>query len=119
MYIFVFSDLMAKKGTTPQFCLWDEMNTLPKCMSHRNEEGLVYLAHQAGVRVYLSIGGWNLSDSFPVMTASASARANFTEQCIKLIGSYNFDAIDLGKLLLLCIEKCCTEISLSRVVYSI
>ena len=58
---------------------------------------MIYLAHKAGAEVYPSIGGWSLSDPFPVMAANAGARKRFTSQCIDLIKSYNFDGIDLGK----------------------
>ena len=65
-------------------------------MAHKYEEGLIYQAHAAGAEVYPSIGGWSLSDPFPVMAANADSRARFAQQCVDLIKSYNFDGIDLG-----------------------
>ncbi len=67
-------------------------------MAHNYEEGLIYLAHQAGAEVYPSLGGWSLSDPFPVMAANQESRARFANQCVELIKNYNFDGIDLGKL---------------------
>ena len=64
-------------------------------LSIKYEEGLIYLAHQAGAEVYPSIGGWSLSDPFPVMAADAESRATFASQCVDLIKNYNFDGIDL------------------------
>ena len=58
-------------------------------------KGLMYLAHQAGAEVYPSIGGWTLSDAFPSMAASSSARKRFASQCVELIEDYGFDGIDL------------------------
>jgi len=78
-----------------KYCSWDEPNVPPVCSAHNYDQGLIYLAHAAGAEVYPSIGGWSLSDPFPVMAASASARATFASQCVSLIRNYNFDGIDL------------------------
>jgi len=51
--------------------------------------------HAAGAEIYPSIGGWTLSDAFPIMAASATARATFANQCRELIQDYGFDGIDL------------------------
>lgn len=94
--LFGFYDWMSEEGTVPQYCSWDEPKVPPVCAAHNYEEGLIYLAHAAGAEVYPSIGGWSLSDPFPTMAASATARAHFADQCVELIKSYNFDGIDLG-----------------------
>jgi chitinase len=65
------------------------------CNSHYYEQGIIHLAHAAGAEVYPSLGGWTLSDPFPAMAASAEARANFAENCVKLIQDYDFDGIDI------------------------
>ena len=98
--LFGFYDWTSEVGTVPLYCSWDEPNTEPNCMSHHYEEGLIYLAHQAGAHVYPSLGGWSLSDPFPVMAASETARARFASQCVELIKNYNFDGIDLGAFIL-------------------
>ncbi len=56
---------------------------------------LIALAHQAGVKVMVSIGGWTLSDNFPTIAAGTAARANFAGDCNKLLKQYNFDGIDI------------------------
>jgi chitinase len=54
---------------------------------------LIHLVHAAGAEIYPSIGGWTLSDAFPAMAASATARATFAENCVKLISDYGFDGM--------------------------
>jgi len=93
--LFGYYDWMAEEGTADLYCSWDEPGEPPNCSAHKYEEGLIYLAHKAGAEVYPSIGGWSLSDPFPVMAANPQARARFASQCIDLIKSYNFDGIDL------------------------
>jgi len=53
------------------------------------------LVHAAGARIFPSLGGWTLSDNFPVIAASATKRARFADQCVELIKEYGFDGIDL------------------------
>ena len=75
-------------------CSWDKPNT-KACNHHKVEEGLIHLAHAAGAEIYPSIGGWTLSDAFPAMAASTSARSNFASKCAQLVQEYQFDGIDL------------------------
>jgi GH18 family chitinase len=56
---------------------------------------IVDLAHNSGVEVLPSIGGWTLSDNFPAIAASATTRTAFANACVNLITQYNFDGIDL------------------------
>jgi len=58
---------------------------------------LIYQAHNAGVEVYPSIGGWTLSGPFSELAASAESRKRFAENCVKLIEAYDFDGIDIGQ----------------------
>lgn len=58
-------------------------------------KSLPYLAHQAGVKVLPSIGGWTLSFNFPGIAADPVKRLNFANSCVELINTYNFDGIDL------------------------
>jgi hypothetical protein len=90
---------MAEPGAGHEYCSWDGPNEPPVCNSHHYEEGLIYLAHQAGAEVYPSIGGWSLSDPFPVMAANEDYRANFVRQCVALIKNYNFVSAFSQKLL--------------------
>jgi chitinase len=63
--------------------------------THDSTKSLPYLAHQAGVKVLPSIGGWNDSYNFPGIAASAVKRQTFVESCINLIIDFKFDGIDL------------------------
>jgi chitinase len=63
--------------------------------THDSTKSLPYLAHQAGVKVLPSIGGWNDSYNFPGIAANPIKRQNFIDHCISLINEFNFDGIDL------------------------
>jgi GH18 family chitinase len=56
--------------------------------------GLLTLAHQNGVKVMASIGGWSMCRHFPEMAADATKRAKFINDCKTLI-NMGFDGIDL------------------------
>ena len=53
------------------------------------------LAHNNGVKVLASIGGWTLSNNFPGIAADSSKRAIFAGECIGLINLFGFDGIDI------------------------
>jgi len=57
--------------------------------------GLVELAHVHGVKVLLSIGGWEDSSNFPAVAADSERRARFAQSCIEKIRAYDFDGIDI------------------------
>jgi len=56
---------------------------------------LVTTAHQKGVKVMLSIGGWTWSNNFPTIAASAQARSKFASQCLSYINKYKLDGVDI------------------------
>ena len=62
---------------------------------HDSTRSLPYLAHQHGVKLLPSIGGWNDSYNFPQIAADPVKRQNFTNHCISLIDAYGFNGIDL------------------------
>ncbi|NSL89317.1 T9SS type A sorting domain-containing protein [Chitinophaga sp. Mgbs1] len=55
--------------------------------------GLIDLAHQKGVKVLASIGGWSMCKHYPEVAADATKRAKFVAGCQQLI-SMGFDGID-------------------------
>ncbi len=63
--------------------------------THDSTKSLPYLAHQAGVKVLPSIGGWTLSYNFPGIAADPVKRETFVQSCLQLIGFYHFDGVDL------------------------
>jgi hypothetical protein len=88
------------------------------CNTHKYKDGLIYIAHTDGaqgtsvayselydnvyyhnspkmriVKVYPSIGGWTLSNSFPVVAADEAKRKRFARECVGLIADYGFDGI--------------------------
>ncbi|PSL44911.1 chitinase [Chitinophaga niastensis] len=55
--------------------------------------GVIALAHQKGVKVLASVGGWSMCKHYPEMAADATKRAKFIAGCQELI-SLGFDGID-------------------------
>jgi chitinase len=55
--------------------------------------GLIDMAHQHGVKVMASIGGWSMCRHYPEMAADPAKRAKFVADCKRLIGM-GFDGID-------------------------
>lgn len=74
-----------------EYCSWDAPPNVKKCQTHFYEKGIIYLAKKAGAEVWPSIGGWSLSDPFPVMAKNEGSRQRFASQCIELIEEYGFD----------------------------
>ena len=62
---------------------------------NRSGTGLVELAHRNGVRVFLSVGGWDDSYNFPEVAGSQSTRAAFARSCVEQLQKYGFDGIDV------------------------
>ncbi|UOQ51838.1 glycosyl hydrolase family 18 protein [Hymenobacter cellulosivorans] len=79
---------------------WSNVNTgatgtFPLAIRKQNGRlGLIDLAHQQGVKVMASIGGWSMSKHFGDMAADPTKRARFVSDCQKLI-ALGFDGIDL------------------------
>ncbi len=72
-----------------------ETGTYPLPLPKPNgAKGLLELAHDNGVKVMASIGGWSMSKHFQEMAADPVKRAKFLEDCAKLI-DMGFDGIDL------------------------
>ena len=67
---------------------WAVENYLPK---------IVELAHQAGTKILLSIGGWTGSKRFSPMVASPESRKAFIDWNLNFITTYGTDGVDLGK----------------------
>lgn len=63
--------------------------------SYKPNTSLIDLAHNAGVKVLVSIGGWTLSGNFPAIAANPATRATFASECNRLLSFYNFDGIDI------------------------
>ena len=88
-------DDWSANDASPKTCSWGSPGGPPACAARRPETGLIFQAHEAGVEVYPSIGGWTLSDDFPALAADPMARAKFANNCVELIKAYDFDGIDI------------------------
>jgi chitinase len=56
---------------------------------------LVGMAEKHGVKVMLSLGGWEDSDNFPAISADQEKRERFAASCVNLIKRYGFHGIDI------------------------
>lgn len=59
------------------------------------EASMIKIAHDHGVKVMASIGGWSMCKHFPEMAADPVKRGRFINDCVTLVTQYNFDGIDL------------------------
>jgi len=67
----------------------------PEGGKYRPGTALVDLAHRHGVKVLLSVGGWEDSWNFPEVAATETKRQQFAHSCIDRIREYGFDGIDI------------------------
>ena len=58
-------------------------------------EQLVGRAHQNGVQVLISVGGWGWDDQFEAMAASPERRATFISQLVAFVQQYDLDGADI------------------------
>ena len=56
---------------------------------------LIEAAHQAGVVIMTSMGGYGQSDGFSPMAADSVARANFVQNLVIYLETNNYDGVDL------------------------
>jgi chitinase len=87
-------------GTIAQTDTWADENILFGDHDWANggykpNTSLIDLAHKAGVKVMVSIGGWTLSGNFPAIAADPALRAVFGKECARLLSTFNFDGIDI------------------------
>ncbi|MBP2833012.1 T9SS type A sorting domain-containing protein [Aquimarina sp. U1-2] len=87
---------VAVGGNTWTHPEWGLSGSLPLPLPKEGSEakGLLELAHDNGVKVMASLGGWSMCRHFPEMAADPVKRARFIEDCKKLI-NMGFDGIDL------------------------
>ncbi len=82
-------------GSTWTQPTWGLSGSLPLPLhKETGAPGLLALAHQKGVKVMASIGGWSMCKHFPEMAADPAKRKRFVADCVKLINT-GFDGIDL------------------------
>ncbi|MFW5775007.1 MAG: glycoside hydrolase family 18 protein [Chitinivibrionales bacterium] len=85
-YAFFLPDTL---GTIVSSDPWaDELNL-------EGANSLVALAHEHGVKVLPSVGGWTGSSEFPALAGSAQRRSRFCSSARALIQQYDFDGIDI------------------------
>lgn len=75
--------------------LLGEINWGTSPPSYYPNTSLVDIAHNNGVKVLISIGGWTLSSNFPSIAADPAKRAVFAQSCVDLIVQYDLDGVDI------------------------
>ncbi len=82
-------------GTTWTNDTWGLSGSLPVPIHKEGgAKGLLELAHDKGVKVMASIGGWSMCKHFREMAGDTVKRQRFIDDCKKLI-NMGFDGIDL------------------------
>lgn len=100
-------------GTVSPFDPWADKNILLGQVAHNAPAGygsgrgfgdpawhipgtsLVDKAHEKGVKVLVSIGGWTMSGLFPSIAASPAKRQRFAQSCRDIVKTYQVDGIDI------------------------
>ena len=57
---------------------------------------LIIHAHQAGVKVNVTVGGWGNSDSFSPVVSDSTTRSLFIQNMIDFCIDYHYDGIDVN-----------------------
>jgi chitinase len=70
-------------------------NSISGIVGNKPGSTLPELAHRNGVKVLLSVGGWEDSNNFPEVAAHKSKRTQFAHSCIEQIQKFGFDGIDI------------------------
>src|SRR6185436_14946350 len=60
-------------------------------------DSLVTAAHNAGVKVSISVGGWNDGDdsAFVSLAGNSTARTAFVNNIVNFINAHNLDGVDI------------------------
>jgi chitinase len=61
----------------------------------RKLEGYVETAHEHGVRVLISVGGWGWDAEFEQLAASPDSRSRFVAEVVALVDEYALDGADI------------------------
>ncbi|KAM3589400.1 hypothetical protein VKS41_000266 [Umbelopsis sp. WA50703] len=79
------------QGNTPQ---WADSGVLDPSVQY-GLPNLIKLAHAAGTKVLVSVGGWSGSVAFSGMASSSANRAQFIQWNVNFIQQYGTDGVDL------------------------
>ncbi len=74
---------------------YDTEYDLGNAAYHNPNTSLISYAHNANVKVMMSIGGFTLSYLFPAIAADPVKRTNFAHWCNEIIRTYDCDGIDI------------------------
>jgi GH18 family chitinase len=58
-------------------------------------EEVIRLAHENGVKVLISVGGWGWDQQFEAVAADPALRSLFVQNLISVVESYQFDGVDM------------------------
>jgi chitinase len=58
-------------------------------------EQIVEKAHEKGVKVLISVGGWGYDGEFEILAVDAESRERFIENLLNLVEEYQLDGVDI------------------------
>ena len=58
-------------------------------------EEVIRLAHENGVKVLISVGGWGWDEQFETVAADPALRSLFVQNLISVVENYQFDGVDM------------------------
>ena len=85
--------LKPKKPATDAALLFDSVD--PTTGKTVPGSSLIAMAHRHGVKVMLSIGGWEDTSEFPFIAADRVKTSRFASECADRIRTFGFDGIDI------------------------
>jgi chitinase len=87
-------------GSIAQTDSWADENILKgdpdwNLGGYKPNTSLIDLAHNKGVKVLASVGGWTMSNDYHTIAANDVSRQKFADECVRLIKEFNFNGIDI------------------------
>jgi GH18 family chitinase len=79
------------------FVMPDANGTLPDAPNPARLRDLVRLGHAKGVKILISVGGWNNGDdsAFEALAADPTARTAFVTNAMAMVATYGLDGVDI------------------------
>ena len=77
------------------FLIPNEDGTVRPLYSQRKLARMIASAHEHGVKVLLSIGGWGYDGPFEALAGDSTTRARLIDEVVKQVEKYGFDGADM------------------------
>jgi len=77
------------------FLIPNDDGTFAPILNQYMVEDMIRRAHENGVKVLVSVGGWGWDAEFEKMAAEASSRTSFVKNLMKVVAENKFDGVDM------------------------